>query len=76
VTLLQAIKYFLIAIEAIKNFIISYKKQEIIKIKDEALENGDQRTLESNLSKEVGHPDATLLDNYDKLYERPVKKKP
>ena len=56
---------------------VKQKKNEIIYIKDKALENRDQRELELILSEnDLNRSVPINAGDYAGLYERPAKKKP
>lgn len=74
---LEACRFILGLLSGIKRFLILQKQNEIILIKNNALENGDQRELEDILSTDEGVINNVLpVGKYNGMYERPSKKKP
>lgn len=73
----EAFKLIISFVLAIKNFLLMKKKNEIIIIKDIAIESRDQRALEHILSEnDINHDVPINIGKYSGVYERPVKKKP
>lgn len=69
---LEAVKTLLLIVSKIKEFILFAKKKELKDAKDEALNTGDQRKFENNIS---DIPNELPTGKYNGMYERPIKKK-